>query len=80
MNDLNVEEGSSQVVEVSWGERWLVYQRLQELQIPCHCGSDRPLRVSLHSPVQAIQLWSAIKQIRGTRQELIRWLESCWQG
>jgi len=79
MDDLNLEEGSSQIVEICWGERWLVYHRLQELNIPCHCASNQPLTVSLRAPIQAIQLWSIIKQLRGSRQELVSWLNSCWQ-
>lgn len=79
MQDINLEEGLSHVVEIRWGERWLVYQRLQELQIPCHCASNQPLKVTLHNAVQAIQLWSVVKHLRGSRQELVSWLDCCWQ-
>jgi len=33
-----VEEKS--VVEVDWADRWQVYQRLQELEIPCWCEAN----------------------------------------
>jgi hypothetical protein len=68
----------SQVVAVNWADRWLVYRRLQELQIPCFCRTDRPLEVEIQDLRAAIQLWSVVKQVTASRYELIRWLDDCW--
>jgi hypothetical protein len=38
-----------------------------------------PLQVNLDSPRQAILFWGVVKHITGTRQELIQWLQQCWQ-
>lgn len=29
-------------------ERWSIYRRLQELEIPCQCATNRPLSVELN--------------------------------
>lgn len=78
MNGVNSQLASSYVVNVNWADRWAIYRRLQELQIPCHCKTDRPLQVAIHSPTAAIQLWSAVRQIATPRCELARWLNDCW--
>ena len=70
---------SKQVIEVSWIDRWFVYHRLQELEIPCQCSSNQPLQVEVNNTISAIQLWSISKQLTGTRQDLINWLNQCWQ-
>jgi hypothetical protein len=67
-----------QRVAVNLADRWAVYQRLQELQIPCCCCSDRPLQVDIKNPTAAIQLWSVVRQITTPRNELISWLNECW--
>jgi hypothetical protein len=69
----------SQALEVSWTHRWEIYHRLQDLHIPCQCGSHQPLYVSLQSPIAAIQLWSVVKQITASRSELVHWLDKCWR-
>ena len=69
---------STRVIEVNWADRWLVYHRLQELEIPCQCSSNQPLTVELRSTMSAIQLWSINKQLTETRQDLINWLNHCW--
>lgn len=70
---------SKQVIEVNWADRWFVYHRLQELGIPCHCSSYQPLQMELNNTISAIQLWSINKQLKGNRQDLISWLNHCWQ-
>ncbi|MEA5564027.1 MULTISPECIES: Asr1405/Asl0597 family protein [unclassified Anabaena] len=66
------------VVEVNWLDRWQIYQRLQELDIPCWCEASQPLKVKISSPVAAIQLWSVIRQFTASRQDLISTLKrSC---
>jgi hypothetical protein len=78
MNSSHSRSLLSQVVEINWADRWSVYRRLQELQIPCFCRIDRPLQVEIHDPTAAIQLWSVVKQVTASRHELIRWLDDCW--
>ncbi|MGK7914295.1 MAG: Asr1405/Asl0597 family protein [Prochloraceae cyanobacterium] len=68
----------SQVVEVNSAARWQVYQRLLELQISCQCLTNKPLQVQLHSTKEAIQLWSVVKHLTASRQELASWLDRCW--
>lgn len=68
-----------EVVDVNWTDRWLVYYRLQELDIPCDCATEQPLMVHITSATAAIQLWSVSKQFTESRQDLIYWLERCWQ-
>lgn len=68
----------SVMVEVSWADRWYVYQRLQQLAIPCFCAIDQPLQVQITSTLSAIQLWSVSRQLNTSRQELAEWLERCW--
>ena len=69
---------TSQIVEVNWADRWEVYRRLQELQIPCQCYPDKPLQVQTLTPKDAIQLWSVMRQVTAPRYQLIGWLKDCW--
>jgi hypothetical protein len=68
-----------QVVQIPLSERWQVYQRLQDLKIPCSCFSDGSLRVQVNSCITALLLRSTLMQIQKPRQELIEWLERCWK-
>lgn len=70
--------GFKQVVEVGRTERWQVYRRLQELEIPCKCQTNQALTVEIGSIAAAIQLWSVVRQLNGKRQDLIEVLERCW--
>lgn len=67
-----------QTIEVNWADRWQVYQRLQELAIPCSCEIDQPLKVHITDGMAAVQLWSVLKLFTQPRQELVCWLERCW--
>ncbi|NJN85225.1 MAG: hypothetical protein HC881_01445 [Leptolyngbyaceae cyanobacterium SL_7_1] len=67
-----------QVVAVSRSDRWQVYQRLQELGIPCGCSGDGHLRADISTPHLAIQLWSVVRQFTTPRQQLVDWLEQSW--
>lgn len=78
MNSNNIEAKISQTVAVDRIDRWVVYRRLQQLNISCECFTDKPLQVQLNNTKEAIQLWSVVKQIRSNRCELINWLDSCW--
>ncbi|WP_089091476.1 Asr1405/Asl0597 family protein [Nodularia sp. NIES-3585] len=67
-------------VEVDWSDRWHVYKRLQELDIPCWCEANQPLRVEIKNPLAVVQLWSVMQQLTTSRQDLICNLEHCWKG
>ncbi len=64
---------------VNRSQRWLVYHRLQELDIPCESGSHKPLFAEINTPTAAIQLWCVVRRLRISREELITLLESCWE-
>lgn len=80
MNKSELDSEQRHIVEVSWLDRWQVYQRLQELEITCWCAIDRPLRVQLDSALQVAQLESVLRQYRYSRRELQVWLDSCWEN
>lgn len=69
----------SQVEKVSRSDRWLVHSRLQELMIPCWCPDDGSLWVEIEHGIHAILLRSAVYQAIAPRQELLDWLERCWE-
>jgi hypothetical protein len=66
-------------IEVQSEDRWQIYHRLQELEIPCQCASYRPLVVWVDHPLAAIQLWSVVQQVTVPRQQQADRLEACWQ-
>lgn len=68
-----------QDIQVSWLDRWQVYYRLKALEIECICQMNQPLKAYPDNPKNAIQLWSVVKQYTANRQELIDWLNQCWQ-
>lgn len=78
MSSANPPSSPNQVIQVQGTDRWEVYHRLQELDIPCECTLNQPLQIELNTQIQAIQLWSVVKRITAPRQELISWLERCW--
>lgn len=61
-------------------DRWSVYRRLQELEIPCECAVNQPLSVEIHTVMAALQFRSVVQQFTATRRELIHWLDDCWQS
>lgn len=67
-------------VTVSCEDRWQVYHRLQELDIDCQCSGFKPLEVDLHSPTEALQLWSIIRRVSESRLALIDILEQSWKA
>ncbi|MCM0591722.1 MAG: Asr1405/Asl0597 family protein [Gloeotrichia echinulata IR180] len=67
-----------QVLQIPVSDRWLIYRRLQELKIKCSCPSDGSLRVQVNSSVEAILIRSTLMQFLASRQELLDWLERCW--
>jgi hypothetical protein len=78
MNVNNSHWQSSQALFLQGTERWQVYQRLQELDIICSCGTNQPLQVNLQSPTDLVLLWSVARCITSSRSELLSWLERCW--
>ncbi len=78
--EVNLEQvEEQQVIEIDWLDRWTVYQRLQELEIPCSCETHQPLTVQISNPVALVQVWSVIRHSSASRQQLIRILEKSWQ-
>ncbi|MEO0947384.1 MAG: Asr1405/Asl0597 family protein [Cyanobacteria bacterium J06641_5] len=65
-------------VQISPAQRWEVYRRLRSLGISCQYETGGSLIVRLDCPLATIQCWSALKQLTGTRAELISWLQGCW--
>ncbi|MGM3305898.1 Asr1405/Asl0597 family protein [Anabaena sp. WFMT] len=80
MKSFSSETGIKHVVEVNWADRWQVYQRLRELEIPSCCETNQPLQVQITSPQVVVQLWSVMRQFTASRQELICTLEHCWRS
>jgi hypothetical protein len=68
------------VVEVNWADRWQVYQRLQELGIPCWCQANQALTVEIDNPTTAVQFWSVTRQFTDDREDLIWTLEQSWHS
>ncbi len=68
----------AEFVEVTGSERWPVFQRLRELEIPCWCEPNQPLRVHLSDSHATVQFWSVSRQVYASRPELVLWLEQCW--
>ena len=60
-------------------DRWQVYHRLKELDIPCRCRAHQPLQVEVNSAQTAIQIWSVVKQISSSRRDLVLRLNQCWR-
>jgi hypothetical protein len=81
MNPADLKKVEANVVAgLSGVDRWYVYQRLQELSIPSWCALNQPLKVQLDNVTTAIQLWSIVRQTTASRQDLVCWLERCWQS
>jgi hypothetical protein len=68
----------SQVVKINRSDRWSVYRRLQELNIPCWCPPDGTLWIEIEHCIHAILIRSTIQQFVSSRLELTDWLERCW--
>ncbi|MEM8721056.1 MAG: Asr1405/Asl0597 family protein [Cyanobacteria bacterium P01_G01_bin.39] len=67
-----------QIIEIDRTESWFAYRRFQDLAIASSISTGQPLRVEISDPQTAVQVWSVIKQVTGSRSELIDWLENCW--
>ena len=60
-------------------DRWQIYYRLQDLDIPCECSYYKPLEAKIDSATTAIQAWSVVQQVLSPRDLLVARLERCWQ-
>jgi hypothetical protein len=86
MNDSHAQQSAdpatvdhSQVLMLPFGDRWQIFHRLQELEIPCTYRPEDGLRVDISTPVNAIQLWSTLRQLNTSSRQLAQWLEQCWR-
>jgi len=70
---------TNQAITINGTERWDIYHRLQELEIPCQCPVHQPLTVQISSPNHLIQIWSVVRRINASRNELVTSLENYWQ-
>lgn len=77
--DLQAIAQAKTVVELDRVNRWNVYRRLQELDLVCECGSDRPLAVAIDTPAAALQVWGVVQAITRSKLTLTDHLERCWQ-
>lgn len=59
--------------------RWNVYRRLQELNLMCECGGDRPLTVAIRTPADALLVWTVVRATTQPKPSLANHLERCWQ-
>jgi hypothetical protein len=66
------------ILTISRCDRWQAHQRLEELELHCWCAEDGTLCVEISSVLAGIQVRSVIQQLTASRQELIAWLERCW--
>ncbi|MGF1568557.1 MAG: Asr1405/Asl0597 family protein [Nodosilinea sp.] len=71
--------GWGHIATVSRCDRWSIYHRLQELNIPCACPADGTLRVEANYATDLVLARSAIRQFLTSRQEDVSWLERCWE-
>lgn len=78
MKSFSSEVENRHILEVNWADRWQVYQRLRELDIPCWCESNQPLQVEIINPLAVVQLWSVMRQFSVSRQDIISSLEKSW--
>ncbi|MGB3311247.1 MAG: Asr1405/Asl0597 family protein [Nodosilinea sp.] len=78
-SDLQAAAPAKTVVELDRVDRWNVYSRLQELDLACECGCDRPLSVAIDTPAAALQVWSVVQAITLSKLSLTDHLERCWQ-
>ncbi len=79
MWDFSEDTAITTQLDVQQVNRWQVYQRLQELQVPCRCGCHRPLEVALPTPLKLWQFWNVVRRFSASRETLSHYLEQCWQ-
>ncbi|MEL7352710.1 MAG: Asr1405/Asl0597 family protein [Cyanobacteria bacterium P01_A01_bin.116] len=72
-------EEPQNMIVVCCEERWQVYHRLQELDIPCQCKSFKPLQATVQTPTAAVQVWSIVRRVSQPRQSLANSLNQSWR-
>ena len=77
-NSDNSKLGIQQIIDVNPIDRWQVYYRLNELDIPCHCRTNQTLQVEITNPQIALQVWSVVRQVKASRQDLVCHLNTCF--
>lgn len=70
----------NQVLQIPLCDCWCIYYRLQELNIKSSCPPDGSLRLQINSWLEVILLRSILMQFLADRQELVEWLEFCWDN
>ncbi len=70
---------TNNIVSIQWKHKWDIYHRLKALEIDCQCQTNQPLLIQLNTTQSAIQVWSVVKHLSAPRQELVSWLNRCWQ-
>ena len=78
MNSSSPNPEIGQLVSIPRSDRWQVYARLQELDIPCTCLGDGSFQATIDTPLAALQLRSVIGQVTFSRRQLVEQLERCW--
>ncbi|BAU43804.1 Asr1405/Asl0597 family protein [Leptolyngbya sp. O-77] len=66
-------------IAISRSDRWQVYHRLRDLNIPAYCFPDGMLRADVSTPLAALQVRSVIYQITASRKDLVELLDRCWR-
>ncbi len=79
MDFINTNFQLNSVSQIDWIERWNIYNRLQELAIPCTCSIGQPLQVQVETAGVAVQVWSVVQQFIAPRLTKVDYLERCWQ-
>ena len=69
----------AQKIAIAQGDRWLLYSRLQDLQIPCWCLKDGSLWAEVENCSTVILIHGVMRQLFAPRQELVDWLNRCWR-
>lgn len=77
--DLQNTAPAQTVVDLDRVTRWNVYRRLQELHMVCACGGDRSLTVAIHTPADALLVWSVVRAAIQPKPFLADHLKRCWQ-
>ncbi|ARV60638.1 hypothetical protein BZZ01_20290 [Nostocales cyanobacterium HT-58-2] len=79
LQSCSLQASGEHIVQIPMSDRWQIYHRLKELMIKSRCLPDGSLRVQVNSCLTAILVRSTVLQFMASRQELIDWLERCWQ-
>ncbi len=79
MNSTDLNVTSSQVISINGSERWDIYHRLQELDIPSQCLTHQLVSVEISSPNDLIQVWNVVRRMTSSRGDLVKLLKTCWE-